>query len=91
MLLDEIGDVPLAVQVKLLRAIEHREVTPVGDARPRPINVRFLAATNRPLDALMASRSSSGRTSSSGSASSRSTCLRYAIGAKTSRRWRPIS
>jgi two-component system nitrogen regulation response regulator GlnG len=53
-LLDEIGDVPPAVQVKLLRAIEHREVTPVGDARPRPINVRFLAATNRPLRELMA-------------------------------------
>jgi DNA-binding NtrC family response regulator len=54
-LLDEIGDVPSAVQVKLLRAIEHREVTPIGDARPRPIDVRFLAATNRPLDELMAS------------------------------------
>ncbi len=53
-LLDEIGDVLPAVQVKLLRAIEHREVTPVGDARPRPIDVRFLAATNRPLDELMA-------------------------------------
>jgi two-component system nitrogen regulation response regulator GlnG len=53
-LLDEIGDVPPAVQVKLLRAIEHREVTPVGDARPRPIDVRFLAATNRPLGELMA-------------------------------------
>jgi DNA-binding NtrC family response regulator len=54
-LLDELGDVPAAAQVKLLRAIEHREITPVGDARPRPVNVRFLAATNRPLDALMAS------------------------------------
>ena len=53
-LLDEIGDVPPAVQVKLLRAIEHREVTSVGDARPRPIDVRFLAATNRPLGELMA-------------------------------------
>jgi two-component system nitrogen regulation response regulator GlnG len=53
-LLDEIGDVPLGMQVKLLRAIEHREVTPVGDARPRPIDVRFLAATNRPLPKLMA-------------------------------------
>ena len=53
-LLDEIGDVPLGMQVKLLRAIEHREVTPVGDARPRPIDVRFLAATNRPLPRLMA-------------------------------------
>ncbi len=54
-LLDEIGDVPLGMQVKLLRAIEHREATPVGDARPRPIDVRFLAATNRPLTELMAS------------------------------------
>jgi two-component system nitrogen regulation response regulator GlnG len=53
-LLDEIGDVPLGMQVKLLRAIEHREATPVGDARPRPIDVRFLAATNRPLTELMA-------------------------------------
>ncbi|AMV37110.1 sigma-54-dependent transcriptional regulator [Planctomyces sp. SH-PL62] len=53
-LLDEIGDVPLGMQVKLLRAIEHREVAPVGDARPRPIDVRFLAATNRPLPRLMA-------------------------------------
>lgn len=49
LLLDEIGDVPLSVQVKLLRAIEHREITPVGDVRPRPIDVRFLAATHRPL------------------------------------------
>jgi two-component system nitrogen regulation response regulator GlnG len=54
-LLDEIGDVPPAVQVKLLRAIEHREVTPVGDARPRPIDVRFVAATNRPMVELLAS------------------------------------
>jgi two-component system nitrogen regulation response regulator GlnG len=53
-LLDEIGDVPLPLQVKLLRAIEHREVNPVGDARPRSINVRFLAATNRPLGEMMA-------------------------------------
>jgi two-component system nitrogen regulation response regulator GlnG len=54
-LLDEVGDVPAPAQVKLLRAIEHREITPVGDARPKPVNVRFLAATNRPLDALIAS------------------------------------
>jgi two-component system nitrogen regulation response regulator GlnG len=53
-LLDEIGDVPPGMQVKLLRAIESREITPVGDARPRGIDVRFLAATNRPLHRLMA-------------------------------------
>ncbi len=53
-LLDEIGDVSPNLQVKLLRAIEHREVTPVGDARPRPTDIRVIAATNRPLSDLMA-------------------------------------
>jgi DNA-binding NtrC family response regulator len=53
-LLDEIGDAAPGLQVKLLRAIEHREVTPVGDARPRPTDIRVLAATNRPLAELMA-------------------------------------
>jgi two-component system nitrogen regulation response regulator GlnG len=53
-LLDEIGDVPPSLQVKLLRALEHREVTPVGDARPRPTDIRVIAATNRPLAELMA-------------------------------------
>jgi two-component system nitrogen regulation response regulator GlnG len=54
-LLDEAGDIPANLQVKLLRAIEHREVTPVGDARPRAIDIRIIAATNRPLGELMAS------------------------------------
>ncbi|WP_435010615.1 sigma-54-dependent transcriptional regulator [Tundrisphaera lichenicola] len=54
-LLDEVGDIPLNLQVKLLRAIEHREVTPVGDARPRPTDIRLVAATNQPLDDLMKS------------------------------------
>ena len=53
-LLDEVGDIPPSLQVKLLRAIEHNEVTPVGDARPRAINLRVIAATNRPLADLMA-------------------------------------
>jgi two-component system nitrogen regulation response regulator GlnG len=53
-LLDEIGDVSPSLQVKLLRAIEHREVTPVGDARPRFADIRVIAATNRPLGSLMA-------------------------------------
>ncbi len=53
-LLDEIGDVPLPVQVKLLRAIEQREVMPVGAARPRRSDFRVLAATNRPLVDLVA-------------------------------------
>lgn len=53
-LLDEIGDVPLGVQVKLLRALEQREILPVGDTRPRAVKIRVLAATNRSLVDLIA-------------------------------------
>jgi transcriptional regulator with PAS, ATPase and Fis domain len=49
--LEEIGDMPLAMQAKLLRAIEEREVTAVGDTRPHKIDVRILSATNRDLRA----------------------------------------
>lgn len=52
--LDEIGDVPLPLQVKLLRAIEQREITPVGNPSPRATNFRIVAATNRPLQDLVA-------------------------------------
>ncbi len=52
-LLDEIGDTELGLQVKLLRALEQREVTPVGDPRPRPFDTRIVAATNRPLPELV--------------------------------------
>jgi two-component system nitrogen regulation response regulator GlnG len=51
--LDEIGDTSLPLQVKLLRALEQKEITPVGDARPRAIGARILAATNRPLRELI--------------------------------------
>jgi len=47
--LDEIADTSVALQVKFLRTIEQREITPVGSARLRPIDVRIIAATNRPL------------------------------------------
>jgi two-component system, NtrC family, response regulator AtoC len=47
--LDEVGELPLEIQAKLLLAVERREVTPVGATRPRPIDVRFLSATNRRL------------------------------------------
>lgn len=48
-LLDEIGDLPMAAQVKLLRVIEQGEFTAVGDVRPRKCDVRVIAATNRDL------------------------------------------
>lgn len=45
--LDEIGEMPLEIQAKLLRCLESRMVRPVGDVRERPVNVRVLSATNR--------------------------------------------
>jgi DNA-binding NtrC family response regulator len=47
--LDEIGDLPLNLQVKLLRAIEQKEILPVGATTPIKIEIRILAATNRDL------------------------------------------
>jgi two-component system nitrogen regulation response regulator GlnG len=47
--LDELADIPLPVQVKLLRALEHGEVTPVGAGQPEPLNLRILTATNQDL------------------------------------------
>lgn len=52
--LDEIGELPLDLQSKLLRAIQEKEIRPVGSTRRIPINVRILAATNRDLEASVA-------------------------------------
>jgi DNA-binding NtrC family response regulator len=50
LLLDEIGETPPAIQVKLLRALEDKTITPVGDTKPRPVDVRIIAATNSDLE-----------------------------------------
>lgn len=50
--LDEIGDIAPAVQIKLLRAIEQKEIERVGESRTRDIDVRIVAATNRDLESL---------------------------------------
>ncbi|WP_437864777.1 sigma 54-interacting transcriptional regulator [Sorangium sp. So ce363] len=50
-LLDEVGELPPSIQVKLLRVLEERKVMRVGGLSPRPIDVRFLSATNRDLAA----------------------------------------
>jgi two-component system, NtrC family, response regulator AtoC len=47
--LDEVGELPEAIQVKMLRVIESREITRVGSVKPIALDVRFVAATNRDL------------------------------------------
>jgi len=52
--LDEVGDMPLDVQPKLLRFLESGEIFPLGDTHPTHVNVRVVAATNAPLERLVA-------------------------------------
>lgn len=51
--LDEIGDIPLSTQVKLLRVMEERTIERVGDNQPIPVDVRIITATNRDMDELI--------------------------------------
>ena len=55
MFLDEVADLPLAMQVKLLRAIQEKAVRRIGDARETSVDVRIICATHKNLEALVES------------------------------------
>ncbi len=57
LLLDEIGDLPVSTQIKLLRVLQEREVRPLGSDKPRKVDVRILSCTNQDLEARIQDRS----------------------------------
>lgn len=55
-LLDEIGDMPFHMQAKILRVLQEKEMMRIGGNKPIPLNIRFLAATNRNISSLIAEK-----------------------------------
>ncbi len=58
LLLDEIGELPLHMQVKLLRAVQDKSIVRVGGTKPFKVDIRLLAATNRNLKEMIANNNS---------------------------------
>ena len=54
--LDEIGDMPLSIQAKVLRVLEEKEIVRLGETKPRQVDVRIISATNRDLKELMSEK-----------------------------------
>ncbi len=52
--LDEIGDAPISIQIKLLRVLEQKQIERVGDQQPIPVDVRLITATNKNLEEMIA-------------------------------------
>ena len=84
--IDEIGDFPLQLQAKLLRALETRSVTPVGSGTEKSVDVRVVAATSRPL-ARMKDEGLFARICTIGSTSLPSRCRHCGSAGRTSRCW----
>ncbi|MBL0158892.1 MAG: sigma-54-dependent Fis family transcriptional regulator [Bryobacterales bacterium] len=81
---DEVGEVPMEFQPKLLRFLQEKEYRPVGAGAPRKADVRVIAATNRSLDEMVRDGKFR-KTCSTGSTSSESKCPRCASGKAISR------
>jgi transcriptional regulator with PAS, ATPase and Fis domain len=87
--LDEIGEMPLSLQPKILRVIEDKEILPIGSTHPAKLNVRIIAATNRELQSEVR-KENFARTCSTDSMSSTYACRRCAIGARIFLCWLSI-